>query len=552
MLSFTKIILGCALLCLACFPSESVIAAGWSKPPKVIEQNSPPFYSTTSYLASDSKGNSVAVWFNTSNADPSIDTFQGAILASGDVNKKGLPNWVLTSAISTEVKQPIDLFSHVLGISDSGNALVAWTDLNNNINVSRLPSGSKLWSNPHRISSSLIGETVANPVVAVASNGNAVVTWTSAPLPYQYHVLANVFDAKTNKWLGQQELLDGMVELDSGTNQVAIDSRGNAAVLIATPDANIQVIRYHASNRIWTTIQPIDVPMNLTANVAMDAAGNTMVVWQQEDDTVYAARLPFDKNEFQSPVRLSEHGKFDFYNAVQIQFDPNGNAIAVWPELTGGLGSARYFASSGKWRVLPTINLDNQIPYFPVLSIDPRGNAVASWTLPIGLITNGIIQAAALGISDKMWGKVSQVSSSTDINILSQVSLTAQGDAVAIWSKEVGESSVTINSAIYLDLFPLPPPVPSPPRNFNGEVVRNAFAVQTDRIHRLTWTASVDRNVVSYKLYRNSKLLKTFANQGASFSYSDHNRIKGVIDTYTLESVSGANVPSAQLTLQLE
>lgn len=77
--------------------------------------------------------------------------------------------------------------------------------------------------------------------------------------------------------------------------------------------------------------------------------------------------------------------------------------------------------------------------------------------------------------------------------------------------------------------------LPQPPSNFKGKVIKNKFATQTEYVHRLTWTPSL--NIIEYQLYRNGKKIAVIPGRGP-FSYDDHNRRKHEVDTYSLIAIS--------------
>lgn len=90
---------------------------------------------------------------------------------------------------------------------------------------------------------------------------------------------------------------------------------------------------------------------------------------------------------------------------------------------------------------------------------------------------------------------------------------------------------------------------PLPPSNFQGTVVKNVFATQTDIINHLSWDPSPDPAIISYLIRRNGVLIARICAQGP-FIFNDHNRHKNEIDTYTLTAFS-AGGESTPLTLTI-
>ena len=94
------------------------------------------------------------------------------------------------------------------------------------------------------------------------------------------------------------------------------------------------------------------------------------------------------------------------------------------------------------------------------------------------------------------------------------------------------------------------PSAVTPATSFAGQVVKNRYLTQIDRIHALSWDASTDGDVVGYLLYRNGTLLGNFTGSGP-FSYLDHRTIAGVLDTYTLYAYIADGNISAPVTVLL-
>ncbi|QLH34694.1 MAG: hypothetical protein HWD61_04125 [Parachlamydiaceae bacterium] len=61
--------------------------------------------------------------------------------------------------------------------------------------------------------------------------------------------------------------------------------------------------------------------------------------------------------------------------------------------------------------------------------------------------------------------------------------------------------------------------------NFNGLVIKNRFATQTDIINHLTWSPSTNPSVAGYRILRNGEAIATIPQNGP-FVFNDHNRRK--------------------------
>lgn len=91
---------------------------------------------------------------------------------------------------------------------------------------------------------------------------------------------------------------------------------------------------------------------------------------------------------------------------------------------------------------------------------------------------------------------------------------------------------------------------PAAPQQLTGVQIENEFLTQIDRINHLTWKASSDPTVVSYRIFRNGTLIATIPASGPLL-YNDHNRNKNKVYTYSVVSVNGSGVQSAPVSIVL-
>lgn len=524
------------LLIFSCVQS---LYCDWSMPPEII---SPSLNATTPYIASDRSGNSVAVWYIITDDVLGTGTLQGARLVSGAVNGLGQPAWILTNPIAVNVLVPTDNSPLSLGMDAVGNAVVAWIDNSNNVFISRMPAGQSNWSSSLVVNTQLPSEDVGFPFVSTAQNGNTVILWSSSPSVGQYHVLANVYDEANNLWKGQQDLFGGST-VDSPTNQVAINSQGNAVAVLSATFSGLQAVAYDFGLNSWSVIPAIPPPDFIHASVAIDAFGNALFVWIDfNDNSVHTATLPFGQALFTQQSVLSFSAAFGA-SLPKIQAASNGSALVVWPEISGSLASARY--ASENWILNSNLNLGN-IPTKIALSLDAQGNAIASWTTLEALTSS--IQTAFLSANQNIWTLLTQISANGS-NQNSQLALTVNGDAVAIWENDINpnELSGTINSSIFISIIH-----PLPPSEFLASAIKNKFLSQTDYIHRLTWQASLDPSIIYYQLYRNGVLLAQIPANGFFYQYDDHKRKRKEVDIYTLIGITATGLMSLPVTAVIE
>lgn len=526
----------CIFLCLW----NTNLMGSWSSPPEVIYSSSPPYNANNPSIATDENGNSIAVWIDTSDTG----SLQAATLASGAVKRNGSPDWRMTNPItSSNVQDDLSAYTQSIGMDANGKGMAAWTD-GTYIYVSTLTFGETNWSTPLIINTPVDSQVTSGTLIAVAANGNTIVIWLSSPHPYDYTVFANVYDAGSQTWRGQTNIIGGGVEFYSDYNHIAVDPLGNAVISLFQVSNNLQAVAYHFNSNVWVNINSVAVNEVTTEYCAMDHEGNAIIVWMEFDGTVQAATLPYNQTSLTNQTTLSIQGD-PITSLPVVVVNEAGNGVTVWPDASGALASACYSFDNKTWTVLPLLDLQGNIPQLISLSGDAVGNAVASWT--IFSDPNSYIQTAALGAGDSSWKYLTQLSPSLDEDGISQIILTSQGNAVALWENLLNESGGTINSAIFINIF-----YPLSPENFSGKVLKNEFLTGTDRIHKLQWGASFSPSITEYRLYRGSQLIVTLPAGKNYYTYEDHDRNKSFSDTYKLISINANGEESDPVFVTLQ
>ncbi|MCA1677445.1 MAG: PKD domain-containing protein, partial [Actinobacteria bacterium] len=186
--------------------------------------------------------------------------------------------------------------------------------------------------------------------------------------------------------------------------------------------------------------------------VALDAAGDTVAVWERSDGTnnvVQAAFRPAN-GPFSAPVDVSATGENAF--SPQIALDAAGNAIVVWRRFTGtnSVVQAAVRPAGGSFSTPVDVSATGQNAFSPQVAVNAAGAAIAVWQRDNG--TNTIIQAAVRPAGGSFSAPV-DVSASTptpsnsecviiDCSQVPQVALDAAGDAVAVWRRSNGTNYV--------------------------------------------------------------------------------------------------------------
>ncbi len=170
---------------------------------------------------------------------------------------------------------------------------------------------------------------------------------------------------------------------DASSPQIAIDANGNAMAVWYQDDGtryNVWSNRYNGTN--WGTAVRIgdNAGDAYSPQIAIDASGNAIAVWSQRDgadENIWSNR--YDGTNWGTAERIGDNAE-DAYNS-QIAIDAEGNAIAVWQQYDGtqwSIWSNRYDGTN--WGAAELIETDNAgDAYSPQIAIDAEGNAMAVW-----------------------------------------------------------------------------------------------------------------------------------------------------------------------------
>jgi hypothetical protein len=176
--------------------------------------------------------------------------------------------------------------------------------------------------------------------------------------------------------------------------------------------------------------------------VAVDSQDDAVAVWTRSNgtnDIVQAAARPAG-GVWQAPINLSAAGQNA--EAPQVAVDGQGNAVAVWTRSNGtnDIVQAAARPAGGAWQAPINLSAAGQNALPPEVSVNAQGNAVAVWTRSNG--TNFIVQAAARPAGGAWQTPVDLSAAGQNASFRPQVAVDGQGNAVAVWFRFDGTSLI--------------------------------------------------------------------------------------------------------------
>ena len=285
---------------------------------------------------------------------------------------------------------------------------------------------------------------VADLKLAVDRNGNAIAVWVQdgdATTATRYDVWANRYNAATAAW-GSAQLIETANAGGASGLDVAMDDAGNAIVVWSqdgdTTSATIYDIwanRYDAVTGTWGTARLLESGSGQASavRIAVSRGGEAMAVWQQESATglssIWSNRFSAGSWAGAQLVDGDEGaGRHAYFPHVAI--DSNGNAIAVWHQWDGArynLWARRHVPGSG-WLGEQTVESGVGNALHGNIAIGTDGTAIAVWQQ-----SNGTRDDVMTNRFAGTWGTAEIIDSGTDDAYSPAVAIDSNGNAFAIW-----------------------------------------------------------------------------------------------------------------------
>jgi len=347
---------------------------------------SPQSFSTAgaseSQIAASRTGEVFAVWteFSTTAGTLNVNRF-----APGT-------GWGSAQTLQTVSLSTGSLVSLAIAADANGGAIALWDNASSgrqDLFASRFQAATG-WSAPVAIEPFAAFDF--SPSVGIDGAGNAIAVWEHADTTFTSTTIwANRF-VPSSGW-GTPQQIGGSSTTFAETPDVAVTPGGDAIVVW---DESNSVSDDIWSNRFvaatgWGTAQLIeaDAGTALAAQVAADAAGNAIAVWDQSDGTLFnIVTNRFVPASGWGTPQILDTDTTGSVGGPAVGIDAGGNGIALWVQQeASGTNSinrvvADRFATTSGWAAPQTVALGvvSQQIFSPALAVDGNGNALATWS----------------------------------------------------------------------------------------------------------------------------------------------------------------------------
>jgi hypothetical protein len=330
--------------------------------------------------------------------------------------------------------------------------------------------------------------------------GNGFVVWTAGTTVWAAHRPPGV-----RTWSSAVVLHNPTGPSTAPENpDIAVDDQGNAVVVWSrhAPTAPqmiggiVEHAYFVAGSNAWTQAAAVPGAVNaLYPAVVMDRLRRVTVMWSESvlDATFFVKVAHYDPARvpasWTGPHSIGGTGNGAGSREDDLVVDRDGNVTAIWDFINTqpqphrySVVVARYTPASGAWTGGDILELGDGNASGSQLAVDDAGNVFAVWSQPVG-VNNRQLRFARFDRAVGGWSQATTIPASTGAGNTRTATLPA-GDALAIWSVDVGSDEVVVASRYLLPtgLWTPPTTLSAPAEDADGgdldtDALGNAFAV---------------------------------------------------------------------------
>jgi hypothetical protein len=322
-----------------------------------------------------------------------------------------------------------------VAVDPAGNAVAVWSEAGGIFSSRYTPADG--WSTAVLIPNTSVAS--GNAMVAMDADGRALAVW-----PFEW-VGSNIVCIPSNasgEWDSFEPIDDG--EGEAFDPQISMGADGSAVAVWTQFDDERDDVwsNRYTRGEGWSFAQRIETSLRDASSpqVAVDAEGIAVAVWEQSDGTRYGIwsnrYTPSAGWGVAERIETEEAGDA---TSPQVAMDAEGNAFAVWRQFDGGIWSNTCTPSRG-WGTAERIDAGNTTDARePRVAVDPGGSAVSVWrqsgTTGDGIWSNRYTRRA-------QWGSAQRIDSNhPGARSAPRVAVDANGNAIALWSISGGSAS---------------------------------------------------------------------------------------------------------------
>jgi hypothetical protein len=293
------------------------------------------------------------------------------------------------------------------------------------------------WGTPERIDAE---GGAREPVLAVSADGSAVAAW----IDWNGKISTNRY-APNDGW-GTSERIQTASEgyINTPPPQVAIAQNGRAIIFWDEHQPGAVWASHFTPSSGWSSAEQVDRGSPdgygvFGSDVAMDATGNAIAVWQRSGSgggaTVVASRYT-PRNGWGPIERVDDDNSRDPYQPT-VAMAGNGTAIVIWTAFDGGgYIFANHYTPSGGWETPEAIDdatTGANSPEFLQVAMDGSGTGIVVWRQEYNDLQSQLITANRYTPSRAWEGPAPIEERYQSYSREPHISMNAQGTAMVVW-----------------------------------------------------------------------------------------------------------------------
>jgi len=339
---------------------------------------------------------------------------------------------------------------HVV-LDSEGNATAVWDRWNgvDTVVESAYRPAGESWGAPEDLSEpELEGEVVPgahdaqSPQIAVDRNNNVTVLWER--YAGTKLVLQSVDRPAGGSWTAPVEV--GEVDLGTAPEPwIAVDWEGRATAV--WKDSGVIKAAFRPFGGSWEAPVPLSPEQSFTPQAAMDARGDTTVVWMHFDGLHYVVESAYrpESASWEAPTLVSQAGEEG--GNPHVALDAGGDSLVAWRGGDEGeeFVRAAYRPVGGSWSAPADVSAEGEAVQVVRDAVDPEGNAIVAWA---GMGEGGgydVVRAAYKPVGGS-WEAPVELSADGGNSFPSDVVFDVGGNAALVWQRQE-EGSTTVQAA---------------------------------------------------------------------------------------------------------
>lgn len=333
--------------------------------------------------------------------------------------------FTFATAISDGASYSVTVLTQPSGLScavSNNTGTVSGADVTNVAVVCSASAGA--WGSPELIEFDDTHSTGTEPQVAADTSGNAIAVWIQSD-GTDNNVWTNRYTASVG-W-GTPELIEGTAG-NATQPQIAMNAAGNAVVVWQQDDGthdNIWANRYTVSSG-WETatlLETNDSSNASTPQVGMDDTGNAIVTWGQGG--IWVNQYTAGTGWGTATLIMNTVG------SPRIAMSSSGNAIVVGRSGSNNELWASHYTPGSGWSTATSIEtVGGGGATFHQLAIDKDGNGMLVWESYVGVEISIWAKYYTAGVG---WGTSGAIENDAGTAYVPQVAFDSTGNAIAVW-----------------------------------------------------------------------------------------------------------------------